>query len=343
MKKLVILTLAVALAAAGCSAKKEAPMTLAAGTPAYQLAKDLTTAIPSLHPDKVTLLVTAKKFDVTLGDVLQMFLDSMGTQAQGLKNLDPQRMKTVLERAGVQMGERKLLLEAAAAAKKSAAPADIEKAVQAQYARAGGEAQYLELLKTNGASFDYVKKSIAEDLTIRAYLDGALAEGTKVAEAEIQKAYQEDKTATVRHILLLTQNKTAAEKVEIRKKMEDILARAKKGEDFAALAKQFTEDPGSKENGGLYEDFGRGKMVKPFEDAAFSVPVGQISGIVETAYGYHILKIENRKKETLPLDQVKPQIEAGLKQLKQNAAFDVLLTGLKKKAGFQAVSINLGK
>ena len=121
--------------------------------------------------------------------------------------------------------------------------------------------------------------------------------------------------------------------------MGEILARAKKGEDFAALAKQYTEDTGSKENGGLYEDFGRGKMVKPFEDAAFSVPVGQISDIVETTYGYHIIKVENRKKETQPLDQVKAQIEAQIKQQKQNAAFETLLTGLKKKADFRAVPI----
>jgi parvulin-like peptidyl-prolyl isomerase len=121
--------------------------------------------------------------------------------------------------------------------------------------------------------------------------------------------------------------------------MDDILARAKKGEDFAALAKEFSEDPGSKANGGLYEDFGRGKMVKPFEDAAFGVPVGEISGIVETKYGYHILKVENRKKETRPFDQVKPEIEASLRQQKENVAFDALLTGLKKKADFKAVPL----
>ncbi len=80
-------------------------------------------------------------------------------------------------------------------------------------------------------------------------------------------------------------------------------------------------------------------MVKPFEDAAFTVPVGQISGIVETTYGYHILKVENRKKETQPFDQVKAQIEAQIKQQKENAAFDTLLSGLKKKADFKAVPI----
>ena len=339
MKKLMIWTLAVALAAASCSPKKEAPMKMAAGSPAYQLAKDLAGTVPALNPEKVTLVVTSKKFDVSVGDVLQMFLESMGTQAQGVKNLDAQKIKTAVERAGVQIGERKLLLEASTKAKKAVTPDEVAKALEAQYTRAGGEAQYVNQLQTYGITLDYIKKSIGEDLAIGKYLDMALAEGAKVTDAEIQKAYQEDKTATVRHILLLTQGKSEAEKADIRKKMEDILARAKKGEDFAALAKQYSEDPGSKDNGGLYEDFGRGKMVKPFDDAAFSVPVGQISGIVETTFGYHILKIENRKKETQPLEQVKAQIGSQLKQQKQNAAFEVLLTGLKKDANFQVIPI----
>jgi parvulin-like peptidyl-prolyl isomerase len=339
MKKTMVLMIAVMLATAGCSPKKETPVKMAAGTPAYQLAKDLTATLPTLDPEKSLVVVTSRKFDVTAGEVLQMFLDSMGGQAQGLKSLDAQRMRAIIERAGVQIGERKLLMEAAAAAKKSVAPEEVQKALEAQYTRAGSEAQYLELLKKNGVSLDYVRKSITEDLTIGKYLDAAMAESVKVTEAEVQKAYQEDKTATVRHVLLLTQGKSAAEKAEARKKIEDILARAKKGEDFATLAKEFSEDPGSKDKGGLYEDFGRGKMVKPFEDAAFSVPVGGISGVVETAYGYHILKVENRKKETQPLDQVKPQIEAEIKQRKKNTVFDALLTKLKAKANFQAVSI----
>jgi parvulin-like peptidyl-prolyl isomerase len=339
MKKILVLMIAGALTAAGCSSRKEAPMKMATGTPAYQLAKDLTATLPAIDPEKNLVVVTSKKFDVTAGEVLQMLLDSMGSQAQGLKSLDALRLKAVIGRAGVQIGERKLLLEAAAEAKKSVTAAEVQKALEAQYARAGSEAQFAEMLKTNGVSLDYVKKSITNDLTIGKYLDAAMADSVKVPEAEVRKAYAEDKTATVRHILLLTQGKSAAEKAEIRKKMEDILARAKKGEDFAALAKQYSEDPGSKDKGGLYEDFGRGKMVKPFEDAAFSVPVGQVSGIVETTYGYHILKIENRKKETQPFDQVKAQIEAQIKQQKQNTAFDAILTKLKTKAAFQPVDI----
>ncbi len=341
MKKAMILMLAAALAAAGCSPKKEAPVKIAAGTPVYQLAKDAAAVLPALDPDKNPVVVTSKKFDVTAGEALQMLMDSAGTQIQGFKGLDAQRMKAVVERAGVQLGERRLLLAEAAAAKMVVAPDELAKTLEAQYASAGGEAQYTEMLKTNGISLDFVKKSISEDMLIGKYLDAALAARVKIAEADVQKAYAEDKTASVRHILLLTQDKTPAQKAEIRKKMEDILARAKKGEDFAALAKEFTEDPGSKDNGGLYEDFGRGRMVKPFEEAAFSVPVGGISGIVETDFGYHILKIENRKKETQPFEQVKAQIEADLKKQKENAAFNDLLTGLKKKIDFRAVPLTV--
>ncbi len=97
MKRVMILTLAVALAAATCSPKKEAPMKLAAGSPAYQLAKDLSGTVPAIDPEKVTLVVTSKKFDISVGDVLQMFLESMGTQSQGVKNLDAQKIKTAVE------------------------------------------------------------------------------------------------------------------------------------------------------------------------------------------------------------------------------------------------------
>ncbi len=133
---------------------------------------------------------------------------------------------------------------------------------------------------------------------------------TKVTEKEIQKLYNEDKTASVIHILLMTQGKSDSAKIEIRKKMEVILERAKQGEDFAKLVEEYSEDPGSKNNGGLYKDFGRGDMVKPFEDAAFSVPIGEISDIIETRFGYHILKVIDRKKETQPLEKVQQQIES---------------------------------
>ncbi len=337
MKKFAILGLILLVAATACSSKKVEGTKLAQDTPAYKLGKDLAAILPVLDPDKNTVLATTRHFTVTAGDVLDVLKGTAGSQADQLKQFDAARLKTIVQQQTVQIGERKLLLEAAAEAKTIVSPDQLNQALKTQFDQAGGEAQYLEALKTNGVSPEFVKKTIGEDMLIREFLTKTVFGAIKVEPVDIEKAYAGDKTATVRHILLLTQGKPEAEKPRIRKKLEDILDRARKGEDFAALAKEFTEDPGSKESGGLYEDFERGKMVKPFEDAAFSTPIGQISGIVETTYGYHILKVENRKKETLPLDQVKGQIEDNLKRQKQGAAYEAYMTGLKAKAKFAEV------
>jgi peptidyl-prolyl cis-trans isomerase C len=82
-----------------------------------------------------------------------------------------------------------------------------------------------------------------------------------------------------------------------RAKIEGLLARVRAGEDFAKLAGEFSDDPGSKKDGGDLGWFGRGRMVKPFEDAAFALKPGEVSGIIESQFGYHIIKLEERRAQ----------------------------------------------
>jgi foldase protein PrsA len=338
MKQVLYLVLILAVLLVGCSGKSE-KVQLKEGTAAFDLAKELAKTLPALDPGTNTILVSAKKFEITAGEVIQTIQNNIGNRSAQLKQFDAARLKQVLEQSAVQLAERRLLLDAAAAAKTVVSPEELDKALQEQYSRAGDEKKFQEVLASNGISLAYVKSSVQANLLIDKYLNGAMAAQSSATDDEIQKAYQQDKTASVRHILLLTQGKSDQEKQAIRKKMEEILARAKSGEDFAGLAKQYSEDPGSKNNGGLYENFGRGQMVKPFEEAAFSVPVGQISDIVETQYGYHIIQVVDRKKESRPLEEVRPELEAQIKQAKKGEAYQALMTKLKKDAGFKIVAL----
>ena len=157
-----------------------------------------------------------------------------------------------------------------------------------------------------------------------------LAENVQITPAELQQYYnqhQDDyrlpETVTVRHILIKTPTPGPDGKVDqagidaAHKKAEDIANQLKAGGSFAELAKKYSEDPGSAQNGGLLPPLTKGRTVPEFEQAAFSTPAGETTGIIRTSYGFHIIHVEAKQQARLkPLDEVKPQIEAVLKAQK---------------------------
>ncbi|WJQ81755.1 peptidylprolyl isomerase [Brevibacillus brevis] len=131
-----------------------------------------------------------------------------------------------------------------------------------------------------------------------------------IDDATLKQTYdQMDKAsrtvASVRHILISTEKRTPEEALKI---SNDLEARLKKGEDFAKLATEFTDDPGSKQSGGLYENADVTQWVPEFKEASLTQKVGEVGPPVKTNFGYHIIKVENRKEKTF--DEMKEQLRA---------------------------------
>lgn len=141
------------------------------------------------------------------------------------------------------------------------------------------------------------------------------------------------------HILVkVDQNATEADKKNARKKIDGILAKLKKKEDFAKLAEENSDDPGSSKHGGDLGFFTHGQMVKPFEDAAFALKPGEISKVVETQFGYHIIRLENKEPAyTQNFDEAKDGLQQKLKQEKISEAVRNYIESLKKKGKVEIV------
>jgi peptidyl-prolyl cis-trans isomerase D len=131
-------------------------------------------------------------------------------------------------------------------------------------------------------------------------------------QANIQQ-YQVPNRVHVEHILFMTVGKTDAEVEEVKKRAEDVLQQVKKGGKFEDLAKKYSEDPGSKDKGGDLTWITQGQTVPEFEKTAFSLSPGQVSDLVKTQYGFHIIKVlEKETAHTKPFDQVKDSLRAPL-------------------------------
>jgi peptidyl-prolyl cis-trans isomerase D len=151
------------------------------------------------------------------------------------------------------------------------------------------------------------RQAISDD-AVRSYYDSHL------------DTYKLPDRSHVAHILFKTVGKTDAEAEEIRKKAEDVLKQAKSGKDFAALAKQYSEDT-SKDKGGDIDWIVRGQTVPEFEAVAFSLPKGSVSDLVKTQYGFHIIKVIDRENaRTQTVDEVRPMIMAALQAEKAQQA-----------------------
>jgi peptidyl-prolyl cis-trans isomerase C len=181
---------------------------------------------------------------------------------------------------------------------------------------------------------------IQRRLAIQQLIEKELVQGVTVSDAETKtyydanlNAFKQPEQVRASHILIkVNPNADESQKLISRTKIEKVQKKLQEGQDFAALAKEFSEGPSSAKGGDLGY-FGRGQMVKPFEEAAFALGTGGVSGIVETSFGYHLIKLIDKKPEgMMPYEEIKDKLKEYLKEEKVSNQINLYVEGLKREA-----------
>ncbi|HEY3861581.1 MAG TPA: peptidylprolyl isomerase [Verrucomicrobiae bacterium] len=306
-------------------------------------------ATNALFADPV--VATGEGFEIKRSQVDDAFINySASVTANGGSIPDGER-ETVRSKLMDNLIINKILLQKATADDKAA----VAKLVDAEIAHARSNAPSPEdfdaEIKARNTTLDKLRSQEIDKMLSQRVLVNALTNGITVPDADVKKFYDDhpdrfEKPETVRaaHLLVSTQDPITKQNLPPDKKREklklaqDLKARLDKGENFAALVKQYSDDPGSKDKGGEYT-FGKGQMVPEFEAAAFSMKPGQISDLVETKFGYHIIKLLEKFPATkVDFAKAEPDIRDYLIEQKAKAGLPAYLEKLKAGAGVKIVA-----
>lgn len=237
---------------------------------------------------------------------------------------------------------RELLVQEAMARKLSAVDSEVDAEYDRMHAGLKDETAWAAYLGKQGLDVPAFKKELRVRHTVNALLQKVREEVPgPVSDADAKKYYDGNPQlftsgprVRASHILILVPADTdAAKKAALRKKAEELLKRAKGGEDFAALARANSEDQGSGARGGELPVFGKGQMVPPFEAAAFALPAGAVSDLVESQFGFHIIKVhEKLPDETASFESTKQRLKEFLLEAKRQEAITTLVNTLRAKA-----------
>jgi peptidyl-prolyl cis-trans isomerase C len=308
-------------------------------------------AAPALFADKV--VAKGKGLEIKASQLDEIYLQIKAQAAGRGQPIPDEQGAQVRQRILDQMIVFRLL--GARADKADHAKAETE--AREQYLKfrdsLPNESLFTAQLQSLGMTTNGFRAQIIERQLAMAVIDREVRGKVVITDAQVKKFYDESSSrfeeperVRASHILISSVDAaTRAElpAAELKKKKETadkVLARAKKGEDFAKLAKEFSEDPGSKETGGEYT-FPRGQMVKEFEETAFALKANEVSGLVKTQFGWHIIKLsEKMPAKKLAFDEVKADLKKALIGMESDKQIPPYLDQLKKDA---AVEVLLGK
>ncbi len=336
-----VFPLIVALVVCGCSkTTSEAATPEKAGAPQAAAAPQVPKPVPAELPD---VLARVNGEAVTKGD-FNRAVEAVEARAGG--PIPPEQRDQVLRGVLDQLIGYKVLAQETKARNIAVPDADVDARIGQIRGQFPNDEAFTQMLAQRKLTLEQVKSDAKQDMAISKMIDAEIAPKIAVKPEQMTDFYaknpdqfKQGESVRASHILIaVPKGADAATKAQARAKAEGILKDVKAGKDFAALAKENSADPGSAAQGGDLGFFQQGQMVGPFNDAAFSLAPGAVSDIVETDFGFHIIKVAEKKEgRTIPLEEVKPQLEQYLQQMNRQEQTESFVNGLKAKGKIEVL------
>ncbi|ACH39526.1 peptidylprolyl cis-trans isomerase, PpiC-type [Citrifermentans bemidjiense Bem] len=262
--------------------------------------------------------------------------------------IPPELQKQAESAALEQLTSAELLYQEASKSKIPDLDKMIEQKVSQNRQKFKTEAELVEALSALEMTLPDLEEFTRKEIVLSTYIAEHFQNKASVSDEEVKKFYDDNlnqyfkkpESVKASHILVGTDEKSTPEdKKKAKEKAEALLKRLQAGEDFAAVAKGESTCPSASEGGDLGE-FGRGQMVPEFEEAAFKLKPGEMSGVVETKFGYHIIKVTGKQEAAAEkLENVKETIVEFLKKQKEQQELSNFIDELKKKAKIEKVEL----
>lgn len=227
----------------------------------------------------------------------------------------------------------------------SVSDAEIDANVKQMQSQFPNEQEFTKALATRGMTLEKLRSDARIDMAISKMMEAEVASQPAPTDAQVREFYdknpdkfKQEEAVRASHILINADEKAdAATRKKARARIDAVLKQIKGGADFAELAKKHSQD-GSAAQGGDLNFFTKGQMVPAFDQAAHALQPGQVSDVVTTQYGYHIIKVtEKRPASTVPFDQVSPRIKEFLTEQRKQERAQAFIDGLKKKAKIEVL------
>ncbi len=291
-------------------------------------------AVPADLPDIVARVngetITKAEFEKAVQTV----------EAQNGATVPPDQRDRVYRGVLDQLVNFKLLIQESKARNLTIADAELNARMAQVQGQFPSEDAFKQALAEQKMTLEQIRNDARSELLVTKMLQAEVDPKVAVTATQIQEFYaknpdrfKQGERVRASHILFrLPEQADAAAKAAVRTKAAGVLKDARAGKDFAALATQHSEDTGSAPSGGDLNYFQRGQMVAPFDTAVFAMKVGDVSELVETQFGFHIIKLVDKQAErTVPLDEIRPQVQQFLENQTRQEQTEAFVKALAAK------------